>query len=123
MTHPLNCPVEVRGRLYPSIKAAAADLGIKPASVSSYLGRRGHTEGLGLGHRSPNRNRTPRNMRPVTIHGHRFETIKAAADALGVNYQGLHKTIRTGMTPKKSDRLLRLVMQWQARSVQREDSE
>lgn len=122
MSHPLNCPVTVRGESYPSVKAAAQALGITPASVSSYLGRRGHTDGLGLGASSPHRNRTPHHRVPVEIHGCRFETIKAAADALGVSYQSLHKTIRTGMTPRKSDRLLRLVMQWQARSIARTGS-
>lgn len=53
------------------------------------------------------------------IHGYRFDSIVATATVLGVPYQSLHKTIRTAMTPKKSDRLLHLVMEWQAKESPR----
>lgn len=114
-----HCPIEVRGKVYPSVKSAAKALGIQPASVSSYLTRRGHTRGLGLGFKSPHRNQTARNAKPVTIHGHRFDSIKAAATALGLSYQALHRTLTKPMTPKKSDRLLRIIMQWQAREAEK----
>lgn len=104
-----NLPIRVRGKDYPSVKAAAAALGIKPASVSSYLGRYGHTDGLGLGFSSPARNQTARRAKPVTICGYRFATVKAAADALGVNYQSLSRTLNRPMTDRSQRRLERLV--------------
>jgi len=112
-----HCPIEVRGTVYPSVKAAAKALGIKPASISSYLGRRGHTDGLGLGSSSPNRNRTAHRKKAIEIHGYRFESIRAAADALGLPYQSFHRTVTKPMTPKKSDRLLRIIMEWQAKEA------
>lgn len=112
-----NCmPVTVRGQTFPSVKAAAQALKVKPASISSYLIRYGHLDGVGLGFKSPARNRTPRNVKPVVIHGFSFQTISEAAGALGVNYQALSKTLRSKpMTPRQSDRLLRLVMEWNAK--------
>lgn len=118
MAHPLNIPVEVRGTIYPSVKAAADALGIRPASVSAYLSRNGHTNGLGLGARSP-AHFNMGHCKAITIHGARFATIKDAARALGVRYTSLHRTLRTPMTPKKSDRLLRLVMEWRDREARR----
>lgn len=117
MSNGNDMPVCIRGVTYPSVKAATKALGLKRASISSYLRRYGHLDGVGLGYASPGRNKTPRNKTPVTIHGAEFPTIQAAADALGVNYQGLVRTLNRPMTPKKSDRLLQLVMAWRARTA------
>lgn len=113
-----NCmPVHIRGKDYPSVNEAAAALGIKPASLSSYLSRYGHTEGVGLGCSSPARNKYPRNKKPVDIAGHQFATVKAAADALGVNYQALARTLKRPLSEKSARRLLRLVNAWKARKA------
>lgn len=117
MSNGNDMPVCIRGVTYPSVKAATKALGLKRASISSYLRRYGHLDGVGLGIASPERNQTPHNMKPVTIHGAEFPTIQAAASALGVNYHGLVRTLNRPMTPKKSDRLLRLVMAWRARTA------
>lgn len=115
MSNGNDMPVCIRGVTYPSVKVAAAALGVHPATISSYLRRYGHLDGIGLGYASPERNKTPHNKTPVTIHGAEFPTIQAAASALGVNYHGLVRTLNRPMTPKKSDRLLQLVMAWRAR--------
>ena len=113
-----NCmPVHIRGKDYPSVNEAAAALGIKPASLSGYLSRYGHTEGVGLGCSSPARNKYPRNKKPVDIAGHQFATVKAAADALGVNYQALARTLKRPLSEKSARRLLRLVNAWKARKA------
>ncbi|WP_282029475.1 hypothetical protein [Paracoccus marcusii] len=115
MSNGNDMPVCIRGETYPSVNAATEAFGLKRGSISSYLHRYGHLDGVGLGYASPERNKTPRNKTPVTIHGAEFPTIQAVADALGVNYQGLVRTLNRPMTPKKSDRLLQLVIAWMGR--------
>lgn len=41
------------------------------------------------------------------------------SEGRGLSYQPLHRTLTKPMTPKKSDRLLRIIMQWQAKEAEK----
>lgn len=113
-----NCvPVRIRGVDYPSIKAAAAALGITPATISSSLQRNGHAEGAGLGVKSVRHNSTPHRVRPITLHGRDYPSIKVAADELGLGYSWLYKAITRQQPADAGDRILAAMMRINARRM------
>ena len=108
-------PVTVRGKLYPSISLAAADLGLTPATVSHQLRRYGTGDRAGLGHAAPKRI-VLSNVRPCVIHGRKFPSIEAAIRYLGVGRTHLYRSLRKGVTPKYSEYLLAKLMEADARA-------
>lgn len=81
-----RCRVTIRGRIYPSIKAAAAALGYSERQAQRHLDRFGHLDGLG----TPQTWRRPDRWRGVRIGGTTYDSVTAAAAALGLD----RKTIR-----------------------------
>ncbi|MGA0617559.1 hypothetical protein [Paracoccus sp. KR1-242] len=108
-------PVTVRGKLYPSISMAAADLGIAPATISHQLRTFGTGDRAGLGHAAPKRI-VLNNVRPCVIHGRQFVSIEAAIRYLGVGRTHLYRSLRKGVTPKYSEYLLAKLMEADARA-------
>ena len=113
---PNAVPVMVRGTLYPSIAAAAQALGVMPSTISGHLRRHGHCDFVGLGQKSPAHNRDAHRTAPISIHGRRFPSIKAASDYLGVPYGWLYKAIRTGRPANAGDRILAALMRADAQT-------
>lgn len=113
-----NCvPVRIRGKVYPSITAAARAFRVKPCTVSSQLARYGHADGVGLGCKSPRHNGTGHHVKPVTIHGRTFPSIKAASDFFGVSYSWLYKALTKDSPSNWQDRLLAALMAADARKT------
>lgn len=88
-----NCmPVVVRGVVYPSHKAAAAALGVKPNTISQRLYATGSADTVGL-----NRNGGPHGntygAKPLRLHHLTFPSRKVAAAELGVTRGQLVKWI------------------------------
>ena len=65
--------IMVRGVIYPSVREAAAGLGLSPAAVYSAL-HNNRMDKLGTG--------TSR-RKPITLHGVSFPSVNAASKALG----------------------------------------
>ena len=65
--------IMVRGVLYPSVREAAAKLGLSPAAVYSAL-HSNRMDKLGTG---------KSRRKPITLHGVSFPSINAAGKALG----------------------------------------
>lgn len=82
------CPVVIRGRHYPSQKAAAQALGVTPATVNDALNR-GTIDRVGLG-------RAAASAVPVTIRGRRYASQTEAARALGVSLATVWRARRRG---------------------------
>lgn len=78
--------VEVRGVIYPSVKATSEALGITRDAVYSALAR-GKMDGLGLGH---NRRKT------IELAGVVFPSISAASKALGFSRSYLRTALTSG---------------------------
>ena len=113
-----NCvPVRIRGKVYPSITAAARAFRVKPCTVSSQLARYGHADGVGLGCASPRHNAVGHHVKPVTIHGRSFPSIKTAADFFEVSYSWLYKALTKDSPPNWNDRLLAALMAADARKT------
>jgi transcriptional regulator of acetoin/glycerol metabolism len=74
----IGCPVTLRGRVFPSARAAAQEAGVHANTIYRHLRRHGTLDGL---HR-PSSDRTPRT---VVIDGAEHPSIHAAARALGVS--------------------------------------
>lgn len=74
--HPNDCPVEIRGKLYRSIKNAAESLGVYKSTVSDALNR-GRLEYVGLGTNATRR-------RKVTVNGTEYPSINEACRAVGI---------------------------------------
>lgn len=103
--HANAMPCRINGRVYPSQKAAAADLGVRRNSISQAI-RRGRTEQVGTGaHRFGNKNRG----RKVEIFGLCFPSRKDAAAAFGVSRDAFSRAIRDG-GPASMERLLGAAM-------------
>lgn len=85
------CPVTVRGQHYPSIKAAAAAHGRTQRQALRHLDRYGHLDYLGL---PVGWTRPDARKRVKLVGGLEFESLTAAAEALGVD----RKTIRNAAT-------------------------
>ncbi|SMO63934.1 helix-turn-helix domain-containing protein [Paracoccus laeviglucosivorans] len=114
-THdPNTVPVLVRGKLYPSISAAASALGISGPSISHQLQRYGCADRAGLGLFGP-RVRCNHKAKPVKIHGREFPSIAAAARFMGVSPTHLYRSLKHGFAPTYSEFLLRQLMQADAR--------
>lgn len=109
-------PVSVRGTLYSSIAEAAQALGVMPSAIRGHLRRHGHCDFVGLGSKSPSRNRTAHRITPIVIHGRRFPSIKAASVYLGVGYTWLYRAITKGTPANAGDRILVALMQADARA-------
>lgn len=77
-------PCRINGRCYPSQKAAAAALGVKPAAICNAI-IRGNEDNV----RRFKRLRGNQNARhtPVAIFGRSYRSKLAAANALGVPYR------------------------------------
>lgn len=84
MTHTNTCPVNWRGNIYPSIREAAKEIGCWPETISRALAKHGCIDHLPRppGGYAGNKNAA---MREFRIHGMRFVSQKAAAEALGVS--------------------------------------
>ncbi|ETW11090.1 hypothetical protein ATO8_18764 [Roseivivax marinus] len=79
------CPVSVRGRVFPSHKAAAKALGVKRGALASALYRRGHCDTVGLPPSATRMGNTNAPANETVLFGHRFRSRLSAAKALGVN--------------------------------------
>lgn len=88
--------VFIRGKTYPDVKAAAADLGVATATV--YCGIiRGNVDRIGLGVDYDARNhRGGRPPKPVTIGGQRFASMADLARAIGRDPRNVRASLRRG---------------------------
>lgn len=89
-------PCVVRGRVYPSQKAAAAAFGVSETAVAEALRRRGDLETLGLPLSGAGRGNTNSRACPVMIGHLRFRSHKAAAEALGVSRSMIRRWVASG---------------------------
>ena len=88
-----NCtPVEIRGVVYPSHKAAAEALGVSISSISHSLRKRGCADRVGLGLVGGPLGNTNRAV-PITILGLEFPSRTIAAKDLGITRSQLTKWI------------------------------
>lgn len=78
--------IKVRGVVYPSVKAAAAALGITANAVYSALGR-GNMDTVGTGQNKP---------QAIQLDGLSFPSIRAASLALGFKRTYLSKVLSKG---------------------------
>jgi hypothetical protein len=72
------CPVTVRGKTYPSVRAAAQAEGVAPRTCYRHLRAYGHLDLLGRVE-----NRPPDRSKPVVVAGVRYPSITTAAKVLG----------------------------------------
>ena len=88
--------VSIRGKTYPDVKAAAADLGVATATV--YCGIiRGNVDRIGLGVDYEARNHGGgRPPKPVTIGGQRFASMADLARAIGRDPRNVRASLRRG---------------------------
>lgn len=99
--------VDVRGKIYPSVRAVCEDLGVTPNAVYSALSRGStHTLGLGTGARAVFKGGKPK---PFELGGMKFPSLAAAS-----RYLGLHpRTLATIVRRKSSvgmQNVIRLMM-------------
>lgn len=80
--------IEIRGTVYPDADAAAAALGVHPATVRVAV-RRGTLHRVGLGLHGPE-------PMPVRVRGRVFADAGAAAAHFGVTRQGIYGVIGRG---------------------------
>ena len=78
--------IKIRGVTYPSVKAAAASIGVSADSIYSALDR-GNMDTVGLGKTK---------KQPVTLDGFTFPSIRAAGRALGYKRSYLSKVLKDG---------------------------
>lgn len=78
-------PVTIRGVTYPSINAAARELGLSVNGVwrANKVGRLDQIGSMG-------------NRKPVTVRGVRYETMGEAARALGVSRDTMRRSYKNG---------------------------
>jgi hypothetical protein len=89
-------PVKFKGRIFPSIKAAAKHCGVSPSTVSRLM-KSGMTAAKAL------TVKTSRRMgrgKAITIEGRDYRTIKDACIAYGVDADTIRARIRNGYTPE-----------------------
>lgn len=98
----------IRGKTYPDVKAAAADLGVATATV--YCGIiRGNVDRIGLGPDYEARNHSGgRPPKPVIIGGQRFASMADLAKAIGREPRNVRASLRRG--PEAHRRLAIAVM-------------
>lgn len=102
------CPVTVRGKHYPSIKSAAAAHGRSERQAQRHLDKYGHLDFLG---QAPPRWTRPDRHKACAIAGMRFESMTAAARALGLD----RKTLRNARTcPAARQTVMAAAMQYSA---------
>lgn len=115
--------VEIRGTVYETVKAAAAAIGVKPATVYSAICN-GTTETVGNG---PGKYpRTPKtkelssasNMRAVTLGSITFKSIRHAEDELGYAHGSIARVLRSGKQRSQS-RLRRAVKEYKEKHRRR----
>jgi predicted transcriptional regulator len=106
-------PVVIRGKHYPSQRAAAAALGITQSAVSRMLTKRGELSACGLrkygapGNRNASR---PLTIGPLTIGPLTFESRTKAAERLGITRNQISRWISKRATPGQREMLLAAVM-------------
>lgn len=89
-------PVEVRGKVYPSARAAAAALGVSVASVYCAISR-GNIDRLGLGpDYSKKVTKGGRAPKRIVVAGQEFPSIAALARALGRGRRAVGASLRAG---------------------------
>lgn len=105
-----ECPVTVRGGVYPSQKEAAKALGLTPSAVSNHLNRHGHCDKLGLGGGVPGNTNAKANK--VVIFGHEFRSQLAASKALGVHRNLVRRFANGSLKQIGRERLYLAVMRF-----------
>lgn len=111
---PQERPVVVRGKFFPSQKAAAQFFRVRPNVVSTLLARWGHLDTLGTGQA---RRKSSNSAKPITVHGHEFPSRVAASRALGVCVKALRGWDRNPDDPRYADIILGAVMRVDARET------
>lgn len=109
------CPCEVRGKVFPSLRAAAKALQVKPNTISTHLAKHGHLDFVGTGS-GGSRRWSMHRAKPVDVWGHHFPSKKALAAHIGVPVGTvigwLNGSVKCG-----SDRLMAALMQADARKA------
>jgi hypothetical protein len=88
--------VSIRGTIYPSQKEAARAFGIGPSAIAQSLRRNGHCDRVGLGNTQTGN--TNAIARPIVLFGHRYRSVKSAADALGISRPAIKRFL---LDPKR----------------------
>jgi hypothetical protein len=105
-TTAISC--EVRGNLYPSLKAAAEELGISPSAITSMLDRQGTLETAGLGRTGPVGKANA--ARSISLWGVTFASRTEAARELGMERSCFSKRISKSATKGQKEALMLSVM-------------
>jgi predicted transcriptional regulator len=101
-------PVVIRGKHYPSQRAAAAALGITQSAVSRMLTSKGELSACGLRKYGAPGNRNA--ARALTIGPLTFESRTKAAEVLGITRNQISRWISKRATPGQREMLLAAVM-------------
>ena len=109
------CPVTIRGTVYPSQQAAAQALGLHPATISRSLDRHGHCDFVGT-HMSRRGNRNA--ARPVRIGPLTFPSRRAAAAALGLSRQMIHRFANGTLSSIGQQKVIAAAMTYNERTIQ-----
>jgi len=96
-----RCPVVVRGKAYPSIRAAAQAIGVTERWAYRNLQLKGHLEEAG---RARFGNRNARRT-PVRIYGFEFSSMTDAGRALGMNRNSVRRALSPDASPADRERL------------------
>lgn len=84
--------VDVRGKIYPSVRAVCEEFGVTPNAVYSSLSRGAtHTLGLGTGARKVFKGGKPKSFE---LGGKKFESLAAASRYLGLHPRTLATIVR-----------------------------
>jgi hypothetical protein len=105
------CRVFVRGKAYPSIKAAARALRVSERTLYRHLDRFGHLDRIG----KPGRPR-PDLSKSVTLGPYTFPSVTAAAAALGLDRKTIRNTTRSDSARAT---VLKAVMQYSLKETVR----
>ena len=92
-----STPISVAGKIYGSVREAAKFYGQLPGTVHSRYRIKGWTieQSLGI---APPPNRAPPSAKAASILGIEYESISAAAAALGVDANALRRQVRLALT-------------------------
>ena len=109
------CPVRIRGQVFPSQKAAAAQLGVVPSAISNALRRNGHCDNVGTCPSLRNLNNANAKAVPVSIGALRFRSHNAAAKKLGVPRSLVRRFAAGVVSHKGRERLIAAAMDYENR--------
>lgn len=98
-------PVTRGDRAWPTMKAAARELGVAPNTISKHLARHGNLDRVGSRKGPRPGTFIPSRAKPVCVGGHNWPSITAMARDLGVS-----RFVATARLREGGERIMELVM-------------